>query len=375
MKKDIELKDLYSSFREPNLISLLIKKISKLSEKLCKKIHIMEVCGGHTHAIIKYGLDELLKESIEFIHGPGCPVCVMPKERVDEAYILAMQKDTILVTLGDMIKVPGSYGSLQDVRANGSDVRFVYAPFDVLEIAKKNPDKKVIFFAIGFETTTPMSAHLIKERLNQGISNLFFHINHVRVPEPIFAIMNSKDSKIDAFIGPSHVSVITGSKIYEPIVEFFNTPVVVCGFEPIDILLGVEMILNQLLNKSSKVEIEYTRSVTRDGNIKAQEMIDTFFERRDFRWRGLGDIPLSSYGLKDEFKSLDVREVFEDLLPKKSIDDHKLCICGDILKGLKKPTDCPIFGTACTPKNPFGSCMVSNEGACSAYFRYKMINT
>lgn len=368
----MELKELYDGFRDPQTIIALTNQIKDKHTKLGKKLNIMEVCGGHTHTIVKYRLNELLKDCVEFVHGPGCPVCVMPKERIDEAYILSLQKDVILVTLGDMIKVPGSKGSLQQARSEGADVRFVYSPLDALDVAKKNPDKKVIFFAIGFETTTPMSADLVQKRIEEKVENLFFHINHVTVPEPIFAIMADGGAKIDAFIGPSHVSVITGSKIYEPIAEAFKTPIVACGFEPVDVLVGIDMIFAQVLDGRAEVEIEYKRSVTREGNLKAQELIDRYFDRREhFRWRGIGDIPDSAYKLRDEYAYMDAEVIYKDILPKEKIDDHKLCICGEILRGLKKPTDCAIFGKACTPKSPYGSCMVSSEGACSAYYKYE----
>lgn len=360
--------DLIEGFRDPKHM----KALSSIITKECtKKINIMEVCGGHTHTIMKFGLMQILPELIEFVHGPGCPVCIMPKERIDHAIALASMPDTILATLGDMIRVPGSTTSLQKLRAQGCDIRSLYSPLDVIKIAKENPDKKVIFFAIGFETTTPMSAVLIKEVVEQKINNLFFHINHVTVPEPVDAIMSGGDARIDAFLGPSHVSVITGYKIYEPLVEKYRIPIVVSGFEPTDVMESILRIVRQVNEGKACVENEYARAVSREGNLKAQALVDTYFERRDhFRWRGIGDIPKSALKLKAQYAFCDAEVVFDAFLPKEQLDDHKMCICGAILKGLAKPYDCKVFGKACTPSNPMGSCMVSSEGACSAYFKY-----
>ncbi|WP_281952032.1 hydrogenase formation protein HypD [Nitrosophilus kaiyonis] len=372
----VELKDFYEKFRDPKAIKALAKAIQKEARKLDFPINIMEVCGGHTHTIMKYGLLQLLPSNIRFIHGPGCPVCIMPKERIDHAYILAMQEDVILCTLGDMIKVPGSQGSLQDARSKGADVRFVYSPLDVLKIAKENPTKKIIFFAIGFETTTPMTAALIESALKQNINNIFYHINHVTVPEVMRELIDSRDehidsynNRIDAFLGPSHVSVITGSKIYEEFPKKYNRPVVVAGFEPVDVMEAVLMLVRQFLENRYEVEIQYKRSVNRNGNINAQNLIEKYFEKRDlFKWRGLGNIPKSAWKLKKEYEHLDAEKLYN--LPKEEIEDHKLCICGDILRGMAKPTECQVFGTACTPQKPLGSCMVSSEGACAAYYKY-----
>jgi len=366
----MELKDLYFKFRDPNTIKLLAREIKKEAKKLKEPLKIMEICGGHTHTIMKYGIKQLLPENIDFIHGPGCPVCVMPKERIDHAITLSKQKDVILATLGDMIRVPGSKSSLAKARAEGADVRPLHSTLDVLEIAKQNPDKKVIFFAIGFETTTPMTAALMKRALSEGVKNIYYHINHVLVPPPMKAIMDSGEAKINAFIAPSHVSVIIGAKSYEFLVKDYNTPVVVAGFEPVDVMESILMLIKQKLT-SPKVEIQYKRATTYEGNVLAQKLIDEFMEVRDtFRWRGLGDIPKSALKLKDKFAEFDAEKIYADILPNTPIDDHKLCICGEILRGLKKPNDCKVFATACTPSNPLGSCMVSDEGACNAYYRY-----
>lgn len=364
-------KDLFEGFRDPKVIKLLKKEIDEEAAKLPKTIRIMEVCGGHTHTIMKYGLNQLMPSNIEFIHGPGCPVCVMPKERVDHAYVLAMLPDVILVTLGDMIKVPGSGGSLQDARAKGADVRFVYSPLDTIKIANENPDKTAIFFAIGFETTTPMTAALIKHVIDAKIPNILFHINHITVPEPMRVLLDDPQCRIDAFIGPSHVSVISGAKIYEEFPRDYGKPVVVAGFEPVDVMQSVLMLIRQFNEGRCELETEYSRSVTYEGNVTAQKLNDTYMEKRDhFRWRGIGDIPESALKLRDEYAHLDAERLYTDILPHENIDDHKLCICGDILKGLAKPNDCKVFGTACKPSSPLGSCMVSSEGACSAYYKY-----
>ena len=375
---ELQLKDLYDGFRDSEVIKAFAKLIEKEAQKLASPINIMEVCGGHTHSIMKYGLPQLLPDAINFIHGPGCPVCIMPKERIDHAYILALQDDVILVTLGDMIKVPGSKGSLQDVRAKGADVRFVYSPLDALKIAQENPDKKIVFFAIGFETTTPMTASLVDIVLKRGIKNIFFHINHVTVPEVMVELIDSRDehidsynNRIDAFLGPSHVSVIAGSKIYEKFPKEYKRPVVVAGFEPVDIMEAVYMILKQFNEARCELEIEYKRAVTYEGNLKAQALIERYFEKASlFKWRGLGYIPKSGYKLKEEYDAIDAEKVYADILPTAEVEDHKLCICGDILRGMAKPNECTIFGTACKPSSPLGSCMVSSEGACAAYYKY-----
>jgi len=367
----LELIDLYNGFRDPDVIKALAKTITQEAKNLKEPLNIMEVCGGHTHTIMKYGLKQLLPKNIDFIHGPGCPVCIMPKERIDHAIALAQMENTVLLTLGDMIRVPGSKSSLAVERANGCDIQALYSPLDAIRIASENPDKKVIFFAIGFETTTPMTAALLAQVEKQGIRNLYFHINHVLVPPAVDAIMADGQAKINAFIGPAHVSVISGAKIYQSLPQKYETPVVVSGFEPIDVLQSILMIVRQKNEDRCEMEIQYSRSVTLEGNIKAQEMIAKFMEAREhFRWRGIGDIPHSALVLREEYAAYDAEKIFADILPTEPIDDHKLCICGTILKGLAKPNDCKVFGTACTPNNPMGSCMVSSEGACNAYYRY-----
>ena len=375
---ELQLKDLYDGFRDPKVILGLSKLIAKEAASLKRELNIMEVCGGHTHSIMKYGLPQLMPKNIHFIHGPGCPVCIMPKERIDHAYILSLLDNVILVTLGDMIKVPGSKGSLQDARAKGADVRFVYSPLETLKIAEENPDKTVIFFAIGFETTTPMTTALIDAVIKRKISNILFHINHVTVPEVMVELIDSRDehvdsynNRIDAFLGPSHVSVITGSKIYAKFPTEYGRPVVVAGFEPVDVMEAILMLVRQFNEGRCELEIEYKRVVTHEGNQKAQALIEKYFEKADlFKWRGLGNVPESGYRLKAEYAELDAEKIYAEILPQEEIEDHKLCICGDILRGMANPPECTIFGTACKPTSPLGSCMVSSEGACAAYYKY-----
>jgi len=376
--QELELKNLYDDFRDGDTIKAYAKIIAQDAAKLDKPINIMEVCGGHTHTIMKFGLPQLLPKNVNFIHGPGCPVCIMPKERIDHAYVLSMQENVILVTLGDMIKVPGSNGSLQDARAKGADVRFVYSPMECIKIAAENPKKKVIFFAIGFETTTPMTAVLVEQVIKLKVPNILFHINHVTVPEVMVELIDSRDvhvdsynNEIDAFLGPSHVSVIAGSKIYDKFPKDYGRPVVVTGFEPVDAMQGISMIVKQFVEKRCELEIQYKRVVNHDGNLKAQGLIHTYFEKMSlFRWRGLGNVPDSGLKLRDKFAYLDAEKVYKSVLPIAEIEDHKLCICGDILRGMAKPQECTIFGTACKPTTPIGSCMVSSEGACAAYYKY-----
>ena len=370
MEKELQLKDLYDGFRDAKVIKAYKKLIDEDLKDYDGIINIMEVCGGHTHTIMKYGIPQLLNKKINFIHGPGCPVCVMPKDRIDSAYELSLQKDVILVTLGDMIKVPGSKGSLQKARSEGADVRFVYSPMDCLKIADENKDKIVVFFAIGFETTTPMTCALMEQVIKQDIKNILFHINHITVPEVMRVLVQNEKCKIDAFLGPSHVSVISGSKIYDEFPKDYNKPVVVSGFEPVDVMQSISMIVKQFKEKRANLEIEYKRVVSYEGNLKAQELINKYFKKVPFKFRGIGEVENSGYELKDEFDKYNAKIVYKDILPTQEVKENKACKCPEILKGVAKPTDCKIFGTVCTPTNPIGSCMVSSEGACSAYYKY-----
>ncbi|PPB69272.1 hydrogenase formation protein HypD [Campylobacter hyointestinalis] len=357
--------DLINDFRDKDKILALSKLIQKESKS---PLNIMEICGGHTHSIMKFGIPELVGKYVNFVHGPGCPVCVMPKTRIDEAIKLASFDGVIFCTLADMLRVPGSKTSLMKLRGEGYDIRALYTPLDTLSIAAKNPDKKVIFFAIGFETTTPMTAVLVQKTIEANLKNIFFHINHVTVPAPVVAIMDDENVKIDAFLGPSHVSVITGSKIYESIANRYKTPIAVSGFEPLDIMDSILNLVRQQNANTHEVYNEYVRVVNENGNLKAKELIERYFEPCDFEWRGLGEIPKSGMKLKDEFSYLDARVKFDCSV--QSTGENRACICGKILRGLAKPYDCKVFGKVCNPQNPIGSCMVSSEGACAAYYKY-----
>ena len=371
----ISLNDFYHGFRDPTTIAHLATLIGEQAAQTSEQINIMEVCGGHTHTIMKYGLLPLLPDNIRFIHGPGCPVCIMPKERIDHAAVLASQDNVILVTLGDMIRVPGSMGSLAQYRSKGCDIRPIYDPLDTLTIARDNPDSTVIFFAIGFETSTPMTAALIAQAEAQHIPNLLFHINHVLVPPAIDAVMADSRTQVNAFIGPAHVSVISGAKIYQAAVDNYNTPVVVSGFEPVDVMESILRIVRQKVAGEAKLDNQYSRSVTYNGNLAAQQLVDKYFTVRDsFRWRGLGPIAESALTLRAEYQHRDAERIYAAVLPTAEIDDHKACQCGDILRGLANPKDCKVFGRGCTPQTPLGSCMVSSEGACNAYYRYGEID-
>ena len=371
--------ELYSDFKRKNDISRLA---SVIDSEVKKTINIMEICGGHTHSIMKYGLHTILKDKINFLHGPGCPVCVMPVKRIDEAIEIADSQDVILAAYGDMMRVPGTDNSLIKERAKGKDVRMVYSPLDIIKIAldKENKDKKIVFFAIGFETTTPMTAALLEEVISKGINNVLFHVNHVLVPPPINAILDSGDNLIDGFICPGHVSVMTGSGIYNDIPDKYGKAAVIAGFEPYDILSGVLLIARQINENRPAVEIAYKRAVKEGGNMKAQALVNKYFTVRDeFEWRGFGNIPKSGLKLRDEFKDFDAEYVFNDKLKELELRSNKktagrenaACKCGEILKGKSKPDDCPLFGKACNPENPVGACMVSFEGACAAYYKYR----
>ncbi|ABL99877.1 hydrogenase formation protein HypD [Shewanella amazonensis] len=367
----LKLKSLYEGFRDAGTIRALAARINSAAQNLSEPLYIMEVCGGHTHTIMKYGLLGLIPDNVKFIHGPGCPVCVMPKERIDQAIALAKMDDVILLTLGDMIRVPGSKGSLAQARASGADVRPLYDPLDALAIARDNPDKTVVFFAIGFETSTPMTAVLLQQAEHAALPNLLFHINHVLVPPAIDAVMAEPATKVNAFIGPAHVSVISGAKIYRRAADVHHTPVVVSGFEPVDVMESILRLVELKNLTESVVDVQYSRAVSEEGNLTAQALVDEYFEVRDsFRWRGLGPIPQSALKLKGKYAHRDAEIHFGGRLPVQEIDDHKACQCGDILRGLANPMDCKVFGRGCTPQTPLGSCMVSSEGACNAYYRY-----
>jgi hydrogenase expression/formation protein HypD len=341
-----------------------------------RRYHLMEFCGGHTHAIFRYGVQDLLPENVRLVHGPGCPVCVLPIARIDMAIAMAEQHGVTLCSYGDMLRVPASQRkSLLKAKAQGADIRMVYSTQDALNIAREHPDKQVVFFAIGFETTTPPTAVAVKQAQAMGLENFSVFCNHVLTPAAIQNILESPEVRelgsvrIDGFFGPSHVSSIIGTQPYEFFAEEFQRPVVIAGFEPLDVMQSALMLIRQINAGRHEVENEYTRVVTREGNLKAKALVAEVFElRRSFEWRGLGLVPYSALQIKEPFAAFDCEKRFE--VPQLSAADNKGCECPAILRGVKRPTDCKLFGTVCTPDNPLGSCMVSSEGACAAYWSY-----
>ncbi|RCJ29080.1 hydrogenase formation protein HypD [Nostoc minutum NIES-26] len=356
-------------FREPEKAEALRCQIIKLSHQLEKPIKIMEVCGGHTHSIFKYGIEEILPEAIELIHGPGCPVCVMPKGRLDDAIAISQNHNVILATFGDTMRVPGSKTSLLQAKAQGADIRMVYSPLDSLQIAKDNPNKEIVFFALGFETTAPSTAFTIVQAAAEKIHNFSMFCNHVLVIPALQALLNNPDLQLDGFVGPGHVSMVIGTNPYEFISQQYHKPIVISGFEPLDILQSVWMLLQQLVENRCQVENQYNRLVQKAGNqVAINAMSKVFIVRENFDWRGLGDIPFSGLKIHPEYAKFDAELKFT--IPNRKVADHKACQCGEILKGVLKPWQCKVFGTACTPETPIGTCMVSSEGACAAYYKY-----
>jgi hydrogenase expression/formation protein HypD len=362
-----------SEYRDPQKVEGLLREIRQLADRLTtgqdRPIKIMEVCGGHTHAIFKYGLEEMLPPSIEMIHGPGCPVCIMPKGRLDDAISIAENPSVIFTTFGDAMRVPGAKHSLLQAKAKGADIRMVYSPLDALEIARKNPERSVVFFAIGFETTAPSTALTVLQAEQESIQNFSLFCNHVLVVPALEALLSNPDLQLDGFIGPGHVSMVIGTEPYQVIAQRYHKPLVVSGFEPLDLLQSIWMVLQQLAEGRCEVENQYTRFVQSGGNTVGLEAMQRVFQVRDqFEWRGLGDIPNSGLQMRPEYAQFDAEAQFT--LPHRQVADHKACACGDILKGLKKPWECKVFGTGCTPEHPIGACMVSSEGACAAYYKY-----
>jgi hydrogenase expression/formation protein HypD len=329
---------------------------------------VMEVCGGQTHSIVKNGIDYLLPEGVELVHGPGCPVCVTPLEMIDKAHAIARRPDVIFCSFGDMLRVPGSNGDLFTIKSEGGDVRVVYSPLDCLKIARANPAKQVVFFAIGFETTAPANAMLAWRAKQEGVKNLSLLVSHVLVPPALRAILSSPQNRVQGFLGPGHVCAVVGYEEYEPISSSFRVPIVVTGFEPLDILQGTLMTIRQLETERAEVENQYSRILNRDGNGPAQALIAKVFEVGDRKWRGIGAIPMSGYHLRSEFSEHDAEKLFD--VGKIDTCEPEICISGQILRGIKKPKDCPAFGTQCTPQSPLGATMVSAEGACAAYYAY-----
>ena len=355
-------------FRDAELGRVLSGEIAAAVEP-GRHYKFMEVCGGHTHSIYKYGVDDLLPANVELVHGPGCPVCVIPMGRVDDGIVIAHEPGVIFTCFGDMMRVPGSSGSLLEAKAEGADIRMVYSPLDALRIAKANPDREVVFFAIGFETTAPSTALTLKRAHAEGVRNFSCMCNHVTIVPPLRALLESPDLRLDGFIGPGHVSTVVGARPFQFIPSDYGRPVVIAGFEPLDILHAIRMILAQLAEGRCQVENQYKRVVPWEGNLRALEVMAEVFELRPhFEWRGLGFISQSGLKVSDTYAELDAERRFS--VPGVRVADPKACQCGEVLKGVIKPWECKVFGTACTPERPIGTCMVSSEGACAAYYNF-----
>ncbi len=354
-------------FRNSEIAKGIMREIERLSQG--RKFRIMEICGGHTHTIYRYGLHDILPTNIELVHGPGCPVCVLPMGRIDGAIAIAKNDGVILATFGDMMRVPGSESSLIDAQADGSDVRMVYSPLDALKLALQHPDRKVVFFAIGFETTAPSTAVTLLQAKRLGARNFFVFCNHVLVVPAIKALLDSPETQLDGFIGPGHVTTVIGSKAWEFIPSEYSKGIVISGFEPLDMLQAIYLLIKQLIEGKPKVDVQYTRAVRPEGNPKAKELMEQVFELREtFEWRGLGWIERSALKLKPDFAEFDAELNFD--LPRRRVPDPKVCQCGAVLRGAILPWECKVFGTACTPERPIGACMVSSEGACAAVYQY-----
>ncbi|MGC8977531.1 MAG: hydrogenase formation protein HypD [Candidatus Ratteibacteria bacterium] len=356
-------------YRKPEILKEIIKKIKIYASRLKKEINLMEVCGTHTMQIGRYGIRRLMPENIKLISGPGCPVCVTPSWYIDTSIQLSKTNDVIITTFGDMVKVPGSFSSLEKEKANGSEIFVVYSPLDALNIAEKNKNKKVIFLAVGFETTTPSIAMTIKIAKEKKIKNFFILCGNKLIPPVMEFLLKEKDTKIDGFICPGHVSVIIGEEPYRFIPEKYNISCVISGFEPSDIIYSIFLILRNIIEEKPDVINEYKRAVSKSGNKKAREIIYDVFEKVDSEWRGIGIVERSGLKLKEEYREFDAENRFEIKFEKK---ERKVnCLCGEILKGKKIPFDCSLFEKVCNPENPVGPCMVSSEGTCSAYYKYE----
>jgi hydrogenase expression/formation protein HypD len=350
------------------------------AEKLAARIHasttrrwtIMEICGGQTHTIVKYGIESLLPDGITLVHGPGCPVCVTPLEIIDKAISIASHDDVLFTSFGDMLRVPGSTKDLLSVKAERGNVRMVYSPLDAVKLAEENPGKKVVFFGVGFETTAPANAMSIVEAHRRGLKNFSLLCSHVLVPPAMEALLSSPENRVQGFLAAGHVCTVMGYEEYIPIAKRYRVPIVVTGFEPLDVLQGIAMTVDQLERGTIEVENQYSRSVRREGNPGAQKVIYEVFEVSDRIWRGIGEIPASGYRIRDAYAAYDAEKVFSVETIK--VQESPLCIAGEILRGMKKPHDCTAFGTQCTPERPLGAPMVSSEGACAAYFHYGKLN-
>jgi len=360
-------------FRDGEKARVLEREMRALEPRLPsvpgRKLQIMEVCGGHTHAIFRYGIEAMLPEGVELVHGPGCPVCVLPMGRIDDCIAIAERPNVIFTTFGDAMRVPGSKKSLLGAKGEGADIRMVYSPLDALALARKHPDKDVVFFALGFETTTPSTALTVLQAEAEGIANFSLFCNHITIVPTLRAILESSDLQIDGFIGPGHVSMVIGTTPYDFIAETYRKPIVVAGFEPLDVLHSIYLVLLQLAEGRCSVENQYARVVPSAGNRMAMEAVARVFELREhFEWRGLGSIPQSGLRMRDAYAAYDAERKFA--VPGLLVLDPAACQCGEVLKGTLKPWECRIFGTACTPETPVGALMVSSEGACAAYYQY-----
>ncbi|MDX8462404.1 hydrogenase formation protein HypD [Mesorhizobium humile] len=360
-------------FRDRDKAATLVREIEKLCDQIevtkQRPLNIMEVCGGHTHSIFRYGSEGMLPPGIELVHGPGCPVCVLPMGRVDDCVAIAEQPGVIFTTFGDAMRVPGSRKSLMQAKADGADVRMVYSPMDALALARKNPDREVVFFGLGFETTMPSTALTVLQAEADGIENFSVFCNHITIVPTIKAILDSPDLHLDGFLGPGHVSMVIGTAPYEFIANFYRRPMVVAGFEPLDVLQSIWMILKQIKEGRAEIENQYTRIVPEAGNDPALAAVAKVYELREFfEWRGLGSIDHSGVRVRDEYARFDAERKFA--IPNIKIADPKSCQCGEVLKGVLKPWQCKVFCTLCTPETPLGALMVSPEGACAAYYQY-----
>ena len=360
-------------FRDQEKARTIAREIHAIAGRITagrrRPISIMEVCGGHTHTIFKYGIEGLLPEGIELVHGPGCPVCVLPMGRIDDCVALAETPNVILTTFGDAMRVPGSKKSLLQAKADGADIRMVYSPLDALDLARRNPGKEVVFFGLGFETTMPSTALSILRAEAEGIRNFSLFCNHITIIPTVKAILDSPELELDGFVGPGHVSMVIGTAPYRFIAEHYRMPLVVAGFEPLDILQSIWMVLRQIAEGRAEIENQYSRVVTRDGNAVALDAIARVFELREFfEWRGLGSIDHSGVRVREAYARYDAERKFR--VPAIKIADPKSCQCGEVLKGVIKPWQCKVFGTACTPERPLGALMVSPEGACAAYYQF-----
>ena len=366
-----------SEFRDPVAAKAALAAIARVADRIGasrdKPVRIMEICGGHTHAIFRYGLDKLVHEGIEFIHGPGCPVCVLPMSRVDECIEIAERPGVIFTTFGDAMRVPGAKGSLIQAKAAGADIRMVYSPLDALDLARRNPEREVVFFGLGFETTTPSTALTIQQAAREDLPNFSIFCNHITVPEPIKALLDDPAMMLDGFIGPGHVSMVIGTHPYDFVAREYHKPIVVAGFEPLDLLQSTLMVLEQIAEGRAEVENQYARVVPEDGNPVSLAAIADVYERRPrFEWRGLGEIDASGLRIRAKYAKFDAEEKFAIGYGAGSrlVAEPAGCACGAVMTGRMKPTQCPHFGKGCTPEMPLGALMVSSEGACAAYWQY-----